>query len=405
MKVLVVGAGGQGGPCASILSRDKDISGIVLGDIDLDLANKVKEYIGSNKITTMKIDAGEIEEIAQAAQGVDAIINLVAPQFNSNVMKAALRSRAHYVDAALDYPAMAQLTEPELDNEFKKAGLTALIACGGTPGLSNVLVKYACDKFDRLDSIRLRCSGAITKKPKDIIRAWDPGWAPKTAFIDYSKEPIVFEDGEYKRYPPFSGREEYDFTPFGKVLVAHHLHEEAAMLPYFIGKGLKYVDFKFPADIQAGSLIQQGFASDKLIDIKGVKISPWDVLEKLVRTPVNAFFTEEEVAKSPIDFAKSYVIKVKGTKSGSAMEYTLSYPYPLFVTTEERLEVFRKFGTINIYVALPAIVGAKMCVGGKASKGTIGPECLEPMDFLKGMSAMGCPVKVNEVFSKEAFIA
>jgi len=406
-KVLVVGAGGQGGPCASILARDKDISGIVLGDIDLDLANKVKEYIGSNKITAVKINAGEIEEIAQAAQGVDAIINLAPPQCNTNVMKAALRSGAHYVDAALDYPAMAQLTErkpPELDNEFKKAGLTALIACGGTPGLSNVLVKYVCDKFDQLDSICLRCSGPITKKPKDIIRAWDPGWAPKTAFIDYSKEPIVFEDGEYKKYPPFSGREEYDFTPFGKVLVAHHLHEEAAMLPYFIGKGLKYVDFKFPADIQAGCLVQQGFASDKLIDIKGIKISPWDVLEKLVRTPVNAFFTEEEVAKSPVDFDKSYVIKVKGTKSGSAMEYTLSFPYPLFVTTEERLEVFRRFGTINIYVALPAIVGAKMCVEGKASKGTIGPECLDPLEFLKGMAAMDCPVKLNEVVSRGVVI-
>lgn len=43
MKVLVIGAGGQGGPCASILARDKDISGIVLGDIDIDLVNKVKD--------------------------------------------------------------------------------------------------------------------------------------------------------------------------------------------------------------------------------------------------------------------------------------------------------------------------------------------------------------------------
>jgi len=408
MKVLVVGAGGQGGSCASILARDKDISKVVLGDIDIDLAKRVKDKINSEKITAVKLDASKVEDIEKAAKGMDVIINLVAPQLNSNIMKAALRSGTHYVDAALDYPFIDQLTKRapiEMGNEFKEAGLTALIACGGTPGLSNVMVKYACDKFDQLDSIRLRCSGKIANKPQDMVRAWDPGWSPKTALVDYATEPIVFEDGEYKRYPPFSGREEYDFTPFGKVLVAHHLHEEAAMIPYFIDKGLKYVDFKFPIDMQAATLVKMGFASDKLIDVKGVKISPWDVLGKLVRSPASAFFTEEEAAKSPIDYAKSFVIEVKGTKSGSAMEYTLSFPYPLFVTAEERLEVLRKFGTFNIYVALPAIVGAKLCVQGKASKGVIGPECLEPMDFLKEMSAMGCPLKVREVLSKEAFIA
>jgi len=407
IKVLIVGAGCQGAPCASILSRDRDVSEIILGDIDLDLANKVKGKIESDKIAAMKVDAGKVEEIGRAAKGTDAIINLTLPQFNTNVMKAALRSGAQYVDAALDYPSMAQLTKRkplEMDSEFKNTGLTALIACGGTPGLSNVLAKYACDKFDQLDSIRVRCSGEIRKKTKDIISAWDPGWSPKTALVDYAEEPIVFENGEYKRYPPFSGREEYDFAPFGKVLLSHHLHEEAAMLPHFIGKGGKYVDFKYPVDIQAGNLIQLGFASDKLIDIKGIKVSPWDILGKLVRSPANAFFAEEEVAKSPVDFAKILVIKVKGMKSGDALEYTVSYPYTLFATTAERLEIFRKFGTINVYVALPAIIGAKMCVAEEANRGLIGPECLDPLRFLKRMAGAGCPVKFDEVISRGVII-
>ena len=57
-KVLIVGAGAQGGPCASILSRDKDVSEIVLGDIDLELANEVKNKIKSDKITVVKLNAG-----------------------------------------------------------------------------------------------------------------------------------------------------------------------------------------------------------------------------------------------------------------------------------------------------------------------------------------------------------
>ena len=91
-KVLIVGAGAQGGPCASILARDKDVSEIVLADINIDLANKVKDKIKSDKITTMKVDAGKVEDIEKAARGADAIINMVLPRFNPNIMKAALSS-------------------------------------------------------------------------------------------------------------------------------------------------------------------------------------------------------------------------------------------------------------------------------------------------------------------------
>ncbi|MCD6599674.1 MAG: saccharopine dehydrogenase NADP-binding domain-containing protein, partial [Dehalococcoidia bacterium] len=93
-KVLIVGAGAQGGPCASILARDKDVSEIVLGDIDLELANKVKQKIKSAKITPVKVDAGRVEDIERAARGVDVIINLTVTAFNSNIMKAALKSGA-----------------------------------------------------------------------------------------------------------------------------------------------------------------------------------------------------------------------------------------------------------------------------------------------------------------------
>jgi len=34
-KVLIVGAGAQGGPCASVLAGDEDVAEIRLGDIDL----------------------------------------------------------------------------------------------------------------------------------------------------------------------------------------------------------------------------------------------------------------------------------------------------------------------------------------------------------------------------------
>jgi len=406
-KVVVVGAGGQGGPCASILARDKDVSEVILGDIDLGLANKVKDRIKSDKITTIKVDAGKVESVESAAKGADAIINLTLPQFNANIMRAALNSGAQYVDTALDYPFIDELTKNKplaIDNEFKNAGLTALIGCGATPGVSNVLIKYVCNKLDQVDAICIRC-GSIQKQPKDIISAWYPGWSPKTAITDYATEPIVFEDGKSKRYPPFSGREEYNFEPFGKVLLSYHLHEEAAMLPRFIGKGVKYVDFKYTVDIQAGNLIQLGFASEEPIDVKGVKVLPLDVLTKLVQSPGNAFFTEEETIKRPLDSINAMSIRVTGTKSGEGVEHVISYPYTSYTTEEERLEIYNRFGTMYTWVGLPAIVGVKLCVAGEAEKGVVAPECLDPIKFLKKMSDMGAPVKFRETVSKSVVVS
>jgi len=60
---------GQGDPCASILARDKDVSEVVLGDIDMDLANKARNKIRSDKVTAVKLDAGKVEDIKERWQG------------------------------------------------------------------------------------------------------------------------------------------------------------------------------------------------------------------------------------------------------------------------------------------------------------------------------------------------
>ncbi len=408
-KVLIVGAGAQGGPCASILARDKDVSEIVLSDIDIDLANRVKDKIRSDKISTVKVDAGKVDDIERAAKGADVIINLTLVRFNSNIMEAAVKSGAHYVDAALDEPIWGQLAgkQPlEFDDEFKKAGLTALIGCGGSPGITNVLARYICDKLDYVDRIYIRDGTFSLKETKEVVSTWEPDWCPEIALTDYAAKPTVFESGEYKKYPPFSGCEEYNFpAPVGPILVCYHSHEEAVMLPRFIGKGVKDVWFKFPVDPIAGALVKMGFADAEPIDVKGVKVVPRDVLMKLVRRPVEDFLTEDENnAKLPSRFIEPMIMEVKGKKSGEDVKYTISWFYSIFTNAEEKLGFYKKFGTTNIAVALPAIVGAKMCIEGNAEKGVIGPECLDAIKFLKMMANMGAPVRFHEVLSKEVSI-
>ncbi len=145
-----------------------------------------------------------------------------------------------------------------------------------------------------------------------------------------------------------------------------------------------------------------GFGNPDPIDVKGVQVVPRDVLLKLVNPPVNAFLAEdEEIAKLPINRVYLIALDIKGAQGGEEVAYSVSLPFTLYGTTAEKIDVFQKFGTMIIGVALPAIVGAKMCVSGEADRGVICSECLDPVKFMKMVADMGAPMKLHEVVSRE----
>ena len=123
----------------------------------------------------------------------------------------------------------------------------------------------------------------------------------------------------------------------------------------------------------------------------------------LVPRPVGSFFLEtEETVQLPLTSAFALVVEVKGVKSGEDVTYKLTAVVP--PSAEERLKIFRRLGTVQIYVALPAAIGAKMCAEG-VTKGVISPECLDPMEFLKAMSDVGAPLRFTEECIKQVAIS
>ncbi len=416
MKVMVVGAGAQGGPCVSILSRDKDISKVLLADIDMDLIKKVIAKVNSEKVVGVQVDASDVGSLRKAAEGVDVIINLTVTVFNPFVMQAALEVGAHYVDTSFGEPKLFDIRAKDnilkdiiegipiqFDEEYKSGGLTALVGCGSSPGVVNVMARYVCDKLDRVDEVKIKLGRNFQKPKGEVVSGWSPTWSPFRALWGYAVEPTVYVDGQYKKFPIFSNFEVYPFPePVGEVPLVYHQHQEPITLPHFIGKGMRYCDFKYTVDYQAGTLIKTGLARMEPIKVKGVEVSPFDVLMALVKRPVNTFLEEDEdSAKAPLKVVAGTTLEISGWEGEDKVEYDIFFPTFLYLTPEERLEIYKKFGASNIYVALPAVVGAKMCVEGKADRGVIAAECLNPIEFLKGMTAMGWPLKFREVHVRQ----
>jgi len=402
-KVLIIGAGAQGGACASILSQRKNISNILLMDIDLDLAQKTKDKIGSDKVFAAKIDAADGIQIEKVARDIDIIFNFALIRLNATIMEAALKTETNYVDTAFDSHLWKQSLESKqltYDRRFKETDLFALIGCGHTPGVSNVLAKHACDYLDQVEAVNIIYGKKRLNESGGIVTGWNPGWSPEVALADYAKEPVVFENGNYRFCDPFSGVEEYAFSePIGRLMIANHAHEGTVSLPFFIGKGIKKCTFKFPLDFTAGALVKMGFGSSEPLDVKELKIAPIDMLMKLVPRPADTFLSEDEQSiEETSKLVSEMVINIEGMKDGEAMNVQITRPGP---TYEDQLQFCGKLGTSLINVALPSVVGAMLCLENDRLRGVIAPECFDPITFLKRYAQIGVPVRFKRICTTE----
>ena len=374
MKILVVGIGVQGSVIATELVKNSEVSEVRLVDIDLKKTEWLAERLKSDKVSTQGVDANKPDDLLRAAKGMDVMVNASVPIFNLKIMKAALKSGACYQDLALGSPPPfeeALSSELGLSDQFKDAGLTALINTGASPGITNVVAKYCADRLDQVDEIRMRWFGSMESKEYVSL------WSPETMWLDMELKPIVYENGELKKVPPFSGEEEYKFPdPVGLQTVVHHHHEDVLTLSQFI-KGVKYVDFKAggPHNVVAKAIIQLGMLNDKPITVKGVKVAPVDVLVSL--TPPT--LTLEEVEKKIkagiiVDEQEYFVEEVRGHREGKEVRFIFNWGSSL----NEAQRRISGATALSYITGVPASIFARILGKGEIKTlGVIPPECLE----------------------------
>lgn len=404
MKVLIVGAGGQGGACASILARQEAVEEIRLVDLKEETASAVAKEIGSGKVKVGAVNATDPDDVARAAEGVDVVVDMVMPWMVTYVMKGALKAKANYINTAFDDPYWDQfldgkpIEELTLCKEFKEAGLTALFGCGFAPGMTNVLARRFANKMDTVDSIKMRI-GKATKlegeAPFDwVLRPWNPGWSPKQALVDCASPTYALENGEFVKYEPFGGLEMCDFpSPVGTLPVTHHSHEEIYSMPATF-KGVKNLDFKYYMMYQPAIFYASGLCSQEKIKVGDAEVAPIDVIAAMVPPPQNNIFgaTDEQLAEADKTAFIELVVEVTGKKDGDKVTYKANCPK----MNAPGPELKKLFGTALVYVALPLAIGTVMLGDVDLPKGIVFSDELDPENFIKRMMDTGYPYQWKE---------
>ena len=269
-----------------------------------------------------------------------------------------------------------------------------------------MLTRYICDQLDRVEKIVIRAGRGYGKGSDEVVSAWKPIWSPEILLEDYAEPPMLLRGGEFVQFPIFSNPETYTFpAPVGDMLLSSHMHEEPYLIPRFYKeKGLLELDFKYPVDKTVGAFIKMGFAGDDSIDVNGVNVLPRDVLMKLVQRPGNNFLEEnlETILKS--DLTGIIDVSVDGEINGEPVSHIVSYRFSDGPNLERQKRLYNAYGTTMVHVALPAVVGAKMCVHGVVPSGATSPDSLDPIKFFKMMSDRGVPFELDESQTKHTVI-
>ena len=394
MKTIVLGVGAVGSVAADLLAKTEEFDSVILADIDLEKAQRMEKRISNDKISSMKVNASNVEEMAKAFKGVDLVLNCVIPRFNFAIMDACLMAKANYADMASDIFLSKEkpgeiVKEPPVqyqarkyDEAYKKAGIIGMLGMGCDPGASNIFARMGADKLDKVTHILVRDGD------NGYVEGYDfaPLWSPETLIEEVLMPAMIYKDGHYTKLPPFSGKESFKYPdPVGELPVYNVDHEEQETLPTYIGevlgKGCEYCDFKIALGDEYVEVIQTigklGLDSPEKIDVKGQKVAPRDVVSACLPDP--ALLGD----RARGDMAIGTIIK--GLKDGKEEGY---YIY----TSMNHQDCWNKYqhSATAYTVGAPLAIGAVLFAQGKIGlKGVFPPEMLEPKPFVDMLPDFG----------------
>ena len=406
-KILLLGAGAQGSTVAKRMNEESNVSEIICADYDEKAINEMERTLDKTK--ALKLDAGKVENIVKAAQGVDLIVNALPLKFGENVLKAALEVKANYQDFAagefkdIDWMEGIKLMLTQWSDRFKAHGLSALMSTGSAPGLANVITREAVEELDTCETIEIHVYEGIWANR--FLPFW---WSPEVALQDMSDPAYCYENGEILETEPFSRPKYMQFRGIDKIIrTVEHAHDEPVTMGLMADKylkGAKNIYFKYGGcgvDF-AEPLYRMGLLSSDKVNVKGTNVVPMDMVLKL--TPPAPKYPSEikEILDEGLECEEgAFLIRVDGKKDGKQIRIDN------YVNAPGVFEAFEKAGlTAETY--LTGQCGAlftKMFVNDRIhQKGMFPPEVFDTDQrayYLK--QAAKLDISVDQIVEKKLY--
>jgi saccharopine dehydrogenase (NAD+, L-lysine-forming) len=397
MRVLQLGVGSVGEVTARVVATEPEITRVVLADIDESRPRAVARKLPPGKAETLRLDVHDKEALVRALAEVDLVINGLIPEVNLDVMAACLEAKTSYIDMAAagprDVVGTADIDEElALHDEFRRAGLTALVFFGIDPGASDVFARALYDQFDTVERLMVLDGDNSSAEGVDYAPSFSPTTMVEECLI---LPPHAYENGKTIRRTSLSKK--FDFTfpePVGQLTVWNVDHEESQLMPLFLGdKGLRNADFFIALDPDWANLLlawrRLGFDHNREIEFDGARFRPLDLL--VSRLP-----------KSVDLIGKMHGAVCVGTLAEGTIGGKRVRRFMYQITSHDRAYTEHGVQGTGWQTGVPAACAGIMLAKGLApTAGVFAPEQIDPTPFLELMTKHGTPWGVVDLPADE----
>lgn len=338
MKIGVLGAAGDMGRGVVDHLRDAGVD-VVAADLR---RQAVADLAREDGVTAMGLDVRGDDAPARLREAdLDAVVGAVGPfyEFGVDALDLAIDAGVPYVDLCDDHDA----AEAELrrDDAARAAGVPAVVGCGWTPGLSNLLAARAADRLGDVDAVEIDWIGSAADS--DGLAVVMHVFHAMTGGVPQ------FHDGETVEVVPGADRETVDVPEIGSVTTVACGHPEPVTLP--------------------------GNLDARDVRLRGALVPEWQ--NGLVRTVVRTGLT-----RSP-DWTRRLsrlIHRVEGLFAVGGVDRSA---VRVSVTGDGGTETYAAVGHMRDLTGRPAAVGARLLADGSYEPGVVAPEAaFEPGPFL-----------------------
>jgi saccharopine dehydrogenase-like NADP-dependent oxidoreductase len=406
MRVLLVGAGAVGAAIARAANASDVLEQVVVTDLEVRRSGRAIEGLDERQFSARALDASDALAIAEFAREVraDVVVNACDPRLNPPIFAAAFAAGCHYIDMAMNVSAPhperpyelpgRMLGEAQLaaSDRWRERGQLALVGMGVEPGLSDVFARYAADHlFAQIDEIGVRDGGDLVVEGYDFA----PTFSIWTTIEECLNPPLVWErDRGFFTLPPFSEPETFVFPEgIGSIECVHVEHEEVLLIPRWID--CRRVSFKYGLGAEFIEMLRMldktGLASTAPVRVRGVEVSPRDVVAAVLPDPADlgARMRGRTCAGT----------WVTGTGADGAPREV--YLYHL----SDNAETMAKHGcqAVAWQTAINPVVALEMLgTGAWQGAGVLGPEAFDAVPFLDRLRDRGEPWHLDERVARGA---
>ncbi len=366
--IVLGGCGAVGSVVVKTLADQELFSRIIIGDINEKRAREIASCIHPDKITAVRVDAENPQSIQSAIHGCDLVVNCIGPFYKTvkTILATVIESGINYVDVCDDVDVTVELLN--MDPAAKKAGVTALIGMGSSPGATNILAKFAADHLlDETEAVDIyHAHGGEPYEGEGVI-----GHRFHCMSIDI---PMYLDGGlKYVKFFEEDGielRRTFDFPALGnEIPVYPYPHPEQVTIPKYIplkqvtnrGTVLPNEYYDLTKDI-----CRIGLHSKEPVQVKGQTVIPYDfaiayIIQQREKILKQTHFGQQRGCCSVV---------VKGKKDGKKIQY--------------RFHMASQSQALGEGTGIPAAMGAMLMQQGKIRpKGVFPPEgCVNPLDFI-----------------------